>query len=145
MPPAAALECERMGWTLDRIATVAPASAAARAARWPARPAPMIRTSCSGMRAAILLDRPAAPASAQARGARELVQPVRRAGQPAESRARRCALAQEAHPAHGHAAGAGLRDPQAEARAPHPLAPLLLARRGHTDLVGGGAGDPRPA
>src|SRR4051794_34637095 len=49
MPPAAALECERTGWTLDMIATVAPASAAARAARWPARPAPMIRTSCSGI------------------------------------------------------------------------------------------------
>ena len=31
------------------IATVAPASAAARAARWPARPAPMMRTSCAGM------------------------------------------------------------------------------------------------
>src|SRR3954453_22820167 len=31
------------------IATVAPASAAAVAARWPARPAPMIRTSCAGM------------------------------------------------------------------------------------------------
>src|SRR5688500_16848763 len=31
------------------IATVAPARAAARAARWPARPAPMIRTSCAGM------------------------------------------------------------------------------------------------
>src|SRR4051812_2430283 len=57
MPPAAALECERTGWTLDMMATVAPASAAARAARWPARPAPMIRTSCSGMGAAILLDR----------------------------------------------------------------------------------------
>src|SRR3954467_14475553 len=31
------------------IATDAPSSAAARAARWPARPAPMIRTSCAGM------------------------------------------------------------------------------------------------
>src|SRR5215216_127772 len=51
MPPAAATECERTGWTLDRIATVAPASAAARAARWPARPAPMMRTSCSGIEA----------------------------------------------------------------------------------------------
>src|SRR4051812_27711158 len=49
MPPAAALECERTGWTLDMIATVAPAWAAASAARWPARPAPMIRTSCDGM------------------------------------------------------------------------------------------------
>ena len=33
MPPAAALECERTGWTLLMIATVAPARAAARAAR----------------------------------------------------------------------------------------------------------------
>src|SRR5215207_10616979 len=49
MPPAAAFECERTGWTLDMMATVAPASAAARAARWPASPAPMIRTSCAGM------------------------------------------------------------------------------------------------
>ena len=30
------------------IATLAPRSAAARAARWPARPAPMISTSCEG-------------------------------------------------------------------------------------------------
>src|SRR3954454_13809684 len=51
MPPAAATECDRTGCTLDRIATVAPASAAARAARWPARPAPMMRTSCSGIEA----------------------------------------------------------------------------------------------
>src|SRR5688572_4390510 len=49
MPPAAATECERTGWTLLMIATVAPASAAARAARWPAKPAPMIRTSCEGI------------------------------------------------------------------------------------------------
>src|SRR3954462_7645362 len=49
MPPAAATEWERTGWTLLMIATVAPASAAARAARWPARPARMMRTSCEGM------------------------------------------------------------------------------------------------
>src|SRR5689334_10832618 len=49
IPPAAATECERTGWTLEMIPTVAPASAAAVAARWPARPAPMIRTSCAGM------------------------------------------------------------------------------------------------
>ena len=45
MPPAAATECERTGWTLETIATDAPACAAAIAARWPASPAPMIRTS----------------------------------------------------------------------------------------------------
>src|SRR5680860_1736244 len=50
MPPAAALECDRTGWTLLMIATVAPERAAASAARWPARPAPMINTSWEGMR-----------------------------------------------------------------------------------------------
>ena len=45
IPPAAAFECDRTGWTLDMIATVAPSRAAASAARWPARPAPMISTS----------------------------------------------------------------------------------------------------
>src|SRR5271167_3457479 len=49
IPPAAATECERTGWTLLMIATLAPSSAAASAARWPARPAPMIKTSCAGM------------------------------------------------------------------------------------------------
>src|SRR5258707_7952659 len=49
MPPAAATECERTGWTLLMIATLAPCCAAARAARCPARPAPMIKTSCAGM------------------------------------------------------------------------------------------------
>src|SRR5277367_2343721 len=49
IPPAAATECERTGWTLLMIATLAPSRAAASAARWPARPAPMIRTSCAGM------------------------------------------------------------------------------------------------
>src|SRR4051794_32949437 len=49
IPPAAATECERTGCTLLMIATDAPSSAAARAARWPARPAPMIKTSCAGM------------------------------------------------------------------------------------------------
>src|ERR1700742_931878 len=49
MPPWAALECERTGWTLLMMPTDAPASAAARAARCPARPAPMTRTSCSGI------------------------------------------------------------------------------------------------
>jgi hypothetical protein len=33
MPPAAATECERTGWTFEMIATVAPAWAAASAAR----------------------------------------------------------------------------------------------------------------
>ena len=49
MPPAAALEWERTGWTLLMMATDDPAPAAAIAARWPASPAPMMRTSCAGM------------------------------------------------------------------------------------------------
>src|SRR3954470_12350464 len=49
IPPAAATEWLRTGWTFDRIATVAPARAAARAARWPARPAPMMSTSWAGI------------------------------------------------------------------------------------------------
>src|SRR3954451_6117837 len=55
MPPAAATECERTGWTLLNSATDAPASAAANAARCPARPAPMMRTSCAGMLPAVYL------------------------------------------------------------------------------------------
>src|ERR1700709_2643831 len=51
MPPAAATEGERTGCTLERIATEAPVRAAASAARWPARPAPMIRTSWEGIQA----------------------------------------------------------------------------------------------
>src|SRR4051812_172995 len=57
MPPAAALECDLTGWTFDMIATVAPSRAAARAARWPARPAPMIRTSCAGICRPVYLPR----------------------------------------------------------------------------------------
>ncbi len=45
IPPCAALEWERTGWTLLMIPTDTPCSAAARAARWPARPAPITRTS----------------------------------------------------------------------------------------------------
>src|SRR5215212_5561529 len=40
------------------IPTEAPASAAARAARWPARPAPMTSTSCCGMRRAVYSRQP---------------------------------------------------------------------------------------
>src|SRR4051794_1226324 len=48
MPPCAAFECERTGWTLLMIPTDTPSSAAARAARCPARPAPITSTSCVG-------------------------------------------------------------------------------------------------
>ena len=38
IPPWAALECERTGWTLETIPTETPSSAAASAARWPGEP-----------------------------------------------------------------------------------------------------------
>src|SRR3954470_22195880 len=56
MPPWAALECERTGWTFDRIPTEAPCSAAASAARCPASPAPITSTSVWGKARASLWD-----------------------------------------------------------------------------------------
>src|SRR4051794_21791411 len=47
MPPSAAPECERVGWSFEIIATSAPASCASIAARMPAQPAPTTSTSCS--------------------------------------------------------------------------------------------------
>src|SRR2546421_2549228 len=76
MPPAAALECERTGWTLERIATVEPCSAAARAARWPASPAPMIRTSCEGMGSPSYSKAPGAPARSAGGEGRALERPA---------------------------------------------------------------------
>src|SRR3954469_16682549 len=49
MPPCAAFECERTGWTLARMPTDTPSSAAASAARCPARPAPITSTSWEGI------------------------------------------------------------------------------------------------
>ena len=49
IPPCAAFECERTGWTLLMIPTETPSSAAASAARWPASPAPITSTSWSGI------------------------------------------------------------------------------------------------
>ena len=46
MPPSAAPECERVGWSLETTATSAPARFASIAARIPASPAPTITTSC---------------------------------------------------------------------------------------------------
>ncbi len=51
IPPWAAFECERTGWTLETIPTETPSSAAASAARWPASPAPITSTSCFGIEA----------------------------------------------------------------------------------------------
>src|SRR5919204_6503734 len=71
IPPWAAFECERTGWTLEMMPTEAPSSAAARAARWPARPAPMTRTSCWGISseaAAILCERPRATRATSSAG-----------------------------------------------------------------------------
>src|SRR5438045_6201050 len=76
MPPAAALECERTGWTLERIATVAPCSAAARAWGWPASPAPMIRTSCEGMGPPSYSKAPGAPARSAGGECRALERPA---------------------------------------------------------------------
>ena len=47
MPPSAAPEWLRVGWSFETIATSAPASCAAMAARIPAQPAPMTSTSCA--------------------------------------------------------------------------------------------------
>src|SRR5712691_4157997 len=47
MPPSAAPEWLRVGCSFEIIATSAPASKAAMAARIPAQPAPTTRTSCS--------------------------------------------------------------------------------------------------
>src|ERR1700730_5417106 len=47
MPPSAAPEWLRVGCSFEIIATSAPASNAAMAARMPAQPAPTTRTSCS--------------------------------------------------------------------------------------------------
>src|SRR3954471_10452776 len=55
MPPWAAFECERTGWTLARIPTDTPSSAAASAARCPARPAPITSTSWEGILSQVLL------------------------------------------------------------------------------------------
>ena len=46
MPPSAEPECERVGCSLETIATSAPARLASIAARMPARPAPTTTTSC---------------------------------------------------------------------------------------------------
>src|SRR5262245_64637071 len=45
MPPSAAPEWLRVGWSLEIIATSAPASCASMAARMPAQPAPITSTS----------------------------------------------------------------------------------------------------
>src|SRR5512144_2856975 len=46
MPPSAAPEWLRVGWSFEITATSAPASCASIAARMPAQPAPTTRTSC---------------------------------------------------------------------------------------------------
>src|SRR5438270_11117435 len=66
MPPCAAFECDLTGWTFDMIPTDAPCSAAARAARWPDRPAPITRTSWEGIGGPPVYERatPGAPLTA---------------------------------------------------------------------------------
>ena len=46
MPPSAAPEWLRVGWSFDTSATSTPASNASIAARIPAQPAPITSTSC---------------------------------------------------------------------------------------------------
>src|SRR6476469_3434064 len=58
MPPWAAFEWERTGWTLLMIPTDTPSSAAARAARWPASPAPITSTSWDGTGADAIPQKP---------------------------------------------------------------------------------------
>ena len=47
MPPSAAPEWLRVGWSFETTATSAPASCASIAARMPAQPAPITSTSCA--------------------------------------------------------------------------------------------------
>src|SRR5690348_13403749 len=73
MPPSAAPECERVGWILEIIATSAPASNAAIAARMPAQPAPTTSTSCFAITEMTLAQgkgpTPGEPSSVDARAA----------------------------------------------------------------------------
>src|SRR4051812_22304490 len=77
MPPWAAFECERTGWTFERMPTFAPASAAASAARSPARPAPITRTSCAGIRSGFSLGPVSGGAGFYVTAAERLLLPVR--------------------------------------------------------------------
>src|SRR3954453_4494714 len=73
MPPWAAFEWERTGWTLDRIPTETPCSAAASAARCPARPAPITSTSCVGKARASLWEPVSRPLSGRFERAPDLI------------------------------------------------------------------------
>src|SRR5579875_2548640 len=77
MPPAAATEWDRTGWTLLMIPTLAPDCAAARAARCPASPAPIIKTSCSGICTRLYNRRPL-PCCAAPLGTERRLQPRQR-------------------------------------------------------------------
>src|SRR5271170_1205513 len=123
MPPAAATECERTGWTLLMIATLAPACAAASAARWPARPAPMMRTSCSGIAFEVSV------AGGERDGELRRALYNERAPDPAQARASRARGRGSTGtlPARGDACGAVGRGP-----------PRLRARRTRRGRPGGG-------
>src|SRR5207248_5330752 len=58
MPPSAAPEWLRTGWSFEISATSAPASCASMAARMPAQPAPTTSTSCSASTSQNLPDAP---------------------------------------------------------------------------------------
>src|SRR5215211_7868766 len=81
IPPWAAFECERTGWTLDTIPTETPCSAAASAARCPASPAPITSTSCLGMDARSYIEVTAVrPVGSGPRWARQRAAGTRRQG-----------------------------------------------------------------
>src|SRR3954447_7571854 len=73
IPPCAALECERTGWTLLMMPTETPCSAAASAARCPARPAPITSTSCVGKTRARLWEPVSRPLSGRSERAADLI------------------------------------------------------------------------
>src|SRR3954452_12315702 len=64
MPPSAAPEWLRVGWSFEMTPTFAPASYAAIAARMPAQPAPTTRTSCVASIGGEAIGKSGGPASA---------------------------------------------------------------------------------
>ena len=68
MPPSAAPEWLRVGWSFEMTATSAPASNASIAARMPAQPAPMTTTSCAVSTTSNLAERACFPPVALRRG-----------------------------------------------------------------------------
>ena len=149
MPPWAAFECERTGWTLEMIPTDAPSSAAARAARWPARPAPMTRTSCWGIfgEAGAILWKRYGRHSAPGDWLRNRSPRRRRLRAARGDRVHRHDPAQHAvavHRHHRHRGGRGPPGPAATRAAPRGATrrPLSPSSRAITDATGRLVADP---